>query len=304
MDSIPEFPDNAIVAVGRFESIRPFLQLPAQIDFPNGTSIRSRPDSFSRIPFEDFLGPFAGKDFLHAQRFLIAHAGLPEEPSFYRVANSSMLITVLSLWLAKPSLVSIAQILYFENTSAEINFKRFEQLTPFDQYGRHALSEYSPDDLDLARTFVETISQLSLEGTTWRAIYSLWQALRESDWTTRLLQYWAGLESLYSPSDQQELSFRISQRSCFFLAHDLPNIEETFRTTRRAYKWRSRVTHGRNMTGLSQQESQIVAYHSEDILRLSLRKILSDQKLLGVFESKKRDDYLDSLVFSRERAPA
>jgi len=109
---------------------------------------------------------------------------------------------------------------------------------------------------------------------------------------------WVALEALFGPKSPSETTFRLCQRLAFFLSEQQSERLHNFKTARELYKWRCKLVHGRSIKSLSASTSLDVSFEAEEMLRLSLRKILLDADLTQKFSSKTRDGYLDNLVFS------
>jgi hypothetical protein len=64
------------------------------------------------------------------------------------------------------------------------------------------------------------------------------------DEVDRLIDYWIGLEALFMPDMEGELSFRVSLRVAAFLGSTPDQWEKIYKEIRHSYKWRSSVVHG------------------------------------------------------------
>jgi len=88
----------------------------------------------------------------------------------------------------------------------------------------------------------------------------------------KLIDYWVGLEALFSPSDRAELSYRIPLRAAYFIGSSPEEREQVFTALRDHYGTRSDVVHGRK----PKRDVKVAAEAVEDYLRQALRKIVSD----------------------------
>lgn len=65
--------------------------------------------------------------------------------------------------------------------------------------------------------------------------------LNDSD---KLIDYWIGFESLFSPDSAQEVKFRVSLRIAAYLGETPDERESLYQDIRHSYDWRSAVVHG------------------------------------------------------------
>lgn len=87
-----------------------------------------------------------------------------------------------------------------------------------------------------------------------------------------LIDYMIGLEALYLPDGNQELSFRLSLRIAFLLSSGTKDRKELFMFIKDIYKTRSSIVHGSKY----ELSADIVA-RTEDILRASLKLWIKDK---------------------------
>lgn len=132
------------------------------------------------------------------------------------------------------------------------------------------------------------------EGSLWTAIRATWAGLQFNAEPVRYALLWMALEALFGPEDAREMTFRLSQRIAFFLFEDRVKAREVFGAVREAYGFRSKIVHGRwkeTPDGLRRM------VEIEDWVRSAFERILTDHTLRETFGSKKREGYLDDLVF-------
>lgn len=121
---------------------------------------------------------------------------------------------------------------------------------------------------------------------------------------------WIILEALYGPEDGREITFRMCQRIALFLTEmrDVKTWEgddvEAYMSpellnaaAKKAYSVRSKIVHGMR---IKNKKGETDSFHcTEDLVMVSLLKILQNPELQETFNSrKKREPYLDSLIFS------
>lgn len=100
-----------------------------------------------------------------------------------------------------------------------------------------------------------------------RLSYGLEKKLNED----KLLDYMIGLEALYLPAKNDELSFRLSLRTAFILEGNMSERKKSFKFIKRMYKQRSNVVHGSRYVLTAEDDSKL-----EEILRRSLKVWLED----------------------------
>jgi hypothetical protein len=93
----------------------------------------------------------------------------------------------------------------------------------------------------------------------------------------KLIDFMIGLEALYLPDGNQELTFRLSLRVSFLLASGSEDRKKLFLFLKEMYKTRSNVVHG-NKYKLNMDD---IAY-LEDLLRKSLKLWIEDKNNFSV----------------------
>jgi hypothetical protein len=91
-----------------------------------------------------------------------------------------------------------------------------------------------------------------------------------------LVDYWIGLESLFSPDSNQEVKFRASLRIAAFLGETPEERQELYDEMRLSYDWRSAIVHGdkKQMKNLGKKkELYKVAAKTRSNLRAAILKI-------------------------------
>jgi len=116
----------------------------------------------------------------------------------------------------------------------------------------YLLDAPAKEQLDLwwkAATARLTIEALScrkgrLRQATWRAGEYYESSHRRADPVDRLIAIAIGFESLFSPSDQGELNFRICQTAAQFLGQSPAERQQIFSDLKKMYRRRSEIVHG------------------------------------------------------------
>ncbi len=100
----------------------------------------------------------------------------------------------------------------------------------------------------------------------------------------RFIDTWIALEALFSPTDKQEVRYRVALRATHFIAKWAEEREEIYRTLLSSYDLRSQVVHGSKLTirrpknlNLSGQET---LSRTQDYLRRALLKVVQAQEPL------------------------
>ncbi len=160
------------------------------------------------------------------------------------------------------------------------------------------------DDLTVAGGFCKAFGQIEKRRQDpWFAAWTLIHALREPISVFRIVHAWTGLESLFSPSDQGELRYRMSLYIACLLGGTPEERLKICRRIKKTYDCRSMIVHGSaRMDPKNEKRIAVADKTSIGTLVMVLKKILRDPDLLEKFRhDKQRVEYLDRLVFSAER---
>lgn len=108
------------------------------------------------------------------------------------------------------------------------------------------------------------------------------QAIDRLNEVDRLIDYWIGLEALFMPDSNAELSFRVSLRVAAFLGHSPDQWEKIYKDIRHSYNWRSAVVHGSSSSKekeLSKEETlPAVTMKTKEYLRSALLRLLESNE--------------------------
>ncbi|MBM2824697.1 MAG: hypothetical protein HW402_361 [Dehalococcoidales bacterium] len=97
-------------------------------------------------------------------------------------------------------------------------------------------------------------------------------SMERSSLEDRLIDYMIGLETLYLPDGNQELSFRLSLRMAFLLCSAPSERKETYYFVRNIYNTRSNIVHGNKYNLVKDEIDKF-----EELLRKSLKLWLNDK---------------------------
>jgi hypothetical protein len=132
-----------------------------------------------------------------------------------------------------------------------------------------------------------------------RALYHIQGARHSSDIALKLVNYCTAAESIFaSSSPQGELAHQLSERLACFLEGPGRSRVETYNLFKRAYRFRSRVTHGAAIADKELEEVKRLSFICDDMLRRSIRRLLDDEDLIERFEleDKFNDFFITSLL--------
>jgi hypothetical protein len=131
-----------------------------------------------------------------------------------------------------------------------------------------------------------------------RSLVFVKQAREARNIAYKISNYCSAFEALFS-TDSNELTYKLSQRVSFFLKDELSAIE-TFNILKKGYAIRSKLTHGDVLSNTQIKEIVDISKSVDEILRLSLNKILISEDLKKVFDSTKEnvDSYFETLIFN------
>ena len=209
----------------------------------------------------------------------------------------------LALWIARPSSISIKAII--QAVKGDEEWHRLVQIrnNPLSPHPRDLLTGLTTPDFETARNLLASMNSLHCKGSIWVALRTMFEALAADWWEGRFLFLWVALEALFGPKDAREISHRLAQRIAFFLADDPIEAQALFSTIKKSYAWRSKVAHGIGLDKLSPDTSFSMLHDTETTLRKIVTHILMNPDIISQFNSKTREEYLDSLVFSVHTKP-
>lgn len=155
--------------------------------------------------------------------------------------------------------------------------------------------QFDREDLRLARLTVPDASPRYLletgdptalteqAGRVSRFIYFVQCARDTEDIALKIVQYFSALEALVS-SSSAELTHQISERVAALLEPPGEARVELFHSLRRGYGMRSQAVHGSGFRIKSQDALRNSAIEVDEICRIILRKIYSDNRVADIFD--------------------
>lgn len=123
----------------------------------------------------------------------------------------------------------------------------------------------SPKDATALKTLYTKMKQTKQQPFTIASNRLGFGMERRSD-EDRLLDYMIGLESLYLPDGNAELTFKLSLRVAFVTRQEMADRKHMFEFMKKLYDVRSRIAHGKGFDLTKEDISQI-----EEVLRQSLK---------------------------------
>lgn len=213
--------------------------------------------------------------------------------------DERLMLVALALWLVAPSSLVGHQILHFGRENDPKSRRQFASLNQILVAANQIDNIPTTDEFQSAVAIFDILLNLSRDKGLWISVRTLIAAATERNWEVRYALLWIVLEALCGPEDGREITYRISQRIALFLGKSAKECKAIFNSMKKAYVWRSKIVHGMRLTKLTEPQSIELMNLVDKNVRGVIVKILMDPELVSVFESKRREEYLDSLLFSR-----
>lgn len=201
----------------------------------------------------------------------------------------------LALWLTRPSPVCFAVVLHAPQFGSQPIIQQTQRHSELLCHPSDAEARITGADLPFAAKLHKGLLEVTRDTALWTAVRSAWSGLQMNNETIRCLLFWVALEALFGPEDGREITYRLSQRVAFFLSANRVEARHLFETAKAGYSFRSKIVHGQWKEDLNATKRMAEA---ESLFRLALVRILQDQALVTTFSTKKRENFLDSLVFN------
>jgi hypothetical protein len=189
---------------------------------------------------------------------------------------------ITALRLLKPNLVRVGQVYLYQPDVP--GSRRSEWWSYDDDHAQLNTDEYlltKKDTYTLRKIYIG-MSKLRVNSyAPFQRFSSARSRTRPSD---RLIDYWIGLESLFSKEgESQELSYKYAIRIAHYVGKDQTSRLDFFSSMTKAYGARSKVVHGKKVKGLQEAERA-----AERALRESLRRAAMEQCLPNQDDLDKR----------------
>lgn len=220
-----------------------------------------------------------------------------EARSIQQSAAEKISLAVVALWLAKPSVLSCRALLHFSRKNDSSSLRSAALLRPPLISESQEKNVLAADDFKLAGKLLKAIWGVPRNATMWTAVNMLMPGLMDKFWIVRYVSQWSVLEALFGAEDPTELSYKLAQRISFFTEENAENRHELYGKIKKAYDCRSKVIHGRGLHKLSNDKIVEACSITEDLVRKSFVRILTDSDKLAKFDGKDRDKYLEGIIF-------
>lgn len=216
--------------------------------------------------------------------------------SIHDWAAEKLQLTNLALWLARPTRIGFKITVDSFMPEDEWVCRQSRRISPFIYHQEYKDNTLNAEDIKFAKNILTLIFKY-MQGSVWRSLILLHWALISEGWDERFLLLWVAIEALFGSEDSREITYRLSQRTAFFLGNNREEIQTIYEEVKKGYIWRSRLVHGRSLEKLKAEISYKILYETEELVRKALCHILSNESIINIFNSKKREPYLDSFIF-------
>jgi Apea-like HEPN len=181
---------------------------------------------------------------------------------------------ITALRLLKPNLVRVGQVYLYQPDVADS--RRSEWWSYEDDHAELDSDNYmlTRKDTYTLRKIYKGMSELlaAKSFAPFRRFSSARSRIQARD---RLIDYWIGLESLFSKEgESQELTYKYAIRIAHYVGKAQTSRFDLFSSMTKAYGARSKVVHGKKVKGLEEAE-----HAAERALRESLRKAVIEKRL-------------------------
>lgn len=212
-------------------------------------------------------------------------------------ATDHIFSVALALWLTKRVSVGCDLVVDCNNTSGEWVTRRKGEHDAMLTMQHFDLEEFTVGDFEQAKVLYLAMVLVNPEGVVGIAVTCMMRALTEQTFPLRHILLWIAMEGLFGPDDAGEITYRLSIRVALFLESRTEAARAMFRQIKESYRWRSKFVHGLRVKQVKNGEAHRLLSELEDAAARSLLKILGSKDLCDKFDSKRREDFLDEMVF-------
>lgn len=219
----------------------------------------------------------------------------PDPKSIQETKYEHAVLANFALWPSRPCPVHFIIVLHARQFDSEPTVQQTVRCSsrllchPRDKEGR-----ITAENLALAARLHGSLLAITRDTALWTAVRATWAGLQMNIETIRYVLFWIALEAMFGPEDAREITYRLSQRVAFFLSKDRNEAKQLFATTKNGYGFRSKIVHGRWKEDRNSEQHMAEA---ESVVRRSLVRILEDPELTKTFSERRRESFLDDLVF-------
>ena len=211
-------------------------------------------------------------------------------------ANELMHLACVALWLVKPAGLGFELAIHFDRSGDSTSQRMiYSSYCPrCHEFDKDSILDL--EDFRRADGLLTAICNLEPDRTVWTAMTLLRKSMFEYMWVARFSLQWIAMEGLFGPSDPREITYRLSHRVGFFLAHAKDEIDPLVKSVKDSYHWRSRVVHGLH-SAWSAEEAPHITHKLEQLVRRSLVKVLEEPGLVDTLNGNGREAYMDRLMY-------
>ena len=217
----------------------------------------------------------------------------------------TLLLAGLALWLVDPSPASFTAVFHttpWWPSGKERVGEPVQALRYVDSYS--AVRVFPPHEGEFtsltqairAGKFHPILLGIGRKGPVWTATRAVWAAITTPAVDLRYLLFWIALEALFGANDTNEIAYKLAQRITFFASDSSKQARADFRVVKQCYGMRSKIVHGKWEGDPKMAE---VLKTTEEMTRKIFLYLLCHPDILAVFQSTKRDEFLEDWVFSR-----
>jgi len=116
--------------------------------------------------------------------------------SIQDIAFEKTSLACLSIWLAKPSRLSINVVMHFDEIDESPCMRKSVSFDGILHHPHHLRNQISMEDISLARQLNISLNSIKRGMTLWTSINLHYKALQESMWEVRYLLNWIAMEAL------------------------------------------------------------------------------------------------------------
>lgn len=201
----------------------------------------------------------------------------------------------LAFWIRRPTRAQFSIVFHAPDFGSGPSVQQILQFPPLLYHPETISTSLKDADFENIARFHEVLASVSRDTALWNALWATWTALTTRSEPVRYSLLWIALEALFGPEDGREITLRLAQRIAFLIGESPSEKKELFRAVKSAYSLRSKIVHGRWKEGSGGLEKMA---ELELIVRKALGILLKNDGLRGTFASKRREEYLDELIFA------
>ncbi len=213
-------------------------------------------------------------------------------------ATELVYLSYFALWLAKPTELAFHVLFLAHHHNDRWEYVWHNEFRLMSPNAEDAKANLTHPDLELAGQILKALISIKRGSAVWVAVRSILEAHQQDWWDGRYLYNWIGLEALFGPENPTEITYRLSLRASYFISREPDQRKALFSTIRELYGLRSRVVHGFRISNPVPEDQKAALDETERIIRQALLRIFTEPAMANNFVGKKREEFLENLVFS------